>query len=153
MPVEMNVMQHQLVGAWLAKLTNAAERPQTLAGFMEGLAAYVNNALGVETIAAVYLEKPQMWRIPGVLEISGVAKDAAALYVGHTPEQVVVRLPDAELLAESRNLAVAFDHGGRSGEFYVDRFYYDYIRGGEYAPSNSAFLDSRIADYTFAQCR
>ncbi|TVQ52669.1 MAG: hypothetical protein EA355_14685 [Rhodobacteraceae bacterium] len=153
MPVEMNVMSHQLVGAWLARLTTAEKRPETLAGFMEGLAAYVNNALGVETIAATYVAARNAWRIPGVLEIFGVAEDAAAVYVSHAPEQVVIRLPDPELLAESRNLAVAFDHGGRSGEFYVDRFYYDYIRGGDYAPSNSAFLDSRIADYTFAQCR
>jgi len=35
----------------------------------------------------------------------------------------------------------------------VDRFYYDYIRGGANAPGNSDFLDSRIADYTFASCR
>lgn len=154
MPVRMNVISHQLVGAYLSRLAaGQAARPATVEAFLTGLAEYVNDALGVEAMTAAYDAATRSWRIPGVLEMTGVDQDAKATYVTHAPAEVFIRLPDADLLAESRNIAVAFDAGRRPGEFYVDRFYYDYIKRADGAPSNSDFLDSRIADYTFASCR
>jgi hypothetical protein len=154
MPVQMNVISHQLVGAYLSKISAAgATRPATVEAFLTALAEFANDALGVEAMQAAYTEATRSWRIPGVIEMFDIDRDAAAEYVTHTAQKVVVRLPDPELLAESRNLAVAFDAGRRPGQFYVDRFYYDYIKNGDNAPSNNDFLDSRIADYTFASCR
>jgi len=154
MPVQMNVIAHQIVGAYLSRLAlSPAGRPATVAAFMEGLASFANDLLGVEAMEAQYVEATRSWRIPGVLEMGDIDRDATTAYATHTAQQVTIRLPDPDLLAESRNLAVAFDAGRRPGQFYVDRFYYDYIRGGANAPGNSDFLDSRIADYTFASCR
>lgn len=154
MPVQMNVIAHQIVGAYLSKLAlTPAARPATVAALMANLAEFANDALGVEAMEAGYVEATRCWRIPGVLEMFDIDQDATTAYATHTAQEVTIRLPDPDLLAESRNLAVAFDAGRRPGQFYVDRFYYDYVRGGTYAPSNSDFLDSRIADYTFASCR
>lgn len=154
MPVQMNVISHQLVGAYLSKISaSGGPRPATVEAFLTALAEFANDALGVEAMEATYSQTTRSWRIPGVIEMIDIDRDAAAEYVTHTPQKIVVRLPDQELLAESRNLAVAFDAGRRPGQFYVDRFYYDYIKSGDNAPSNSDFLDSRIADYVFSQCR
>ena len=154
MPVQMNVISHQLVGAYLSRLAaGQATRPATVEAFLNGLADYVNDALGVEAMAATYTAATRSWRIPGVIEMIDIDQNAKTTYATHSAAEIVVRLPDPELLAESRNLAVAFDAGRRPGNFYVDRFYYDYIKKIDGAPSNSDFLDSRIADYTFASCR
>jgi hypothetical protein len=150
----MNVISHQLVGAYLSRLAaGQAARPATVEGFLTALAEYVNDALGVEAMTAAYDAPTRCWRIAGVIELFDIDQDARATYVSHTAAEMVVRLPEPELLAESRNLAVAFDAGRKPGQFYVDRFYYDYIKGAENAPGNSDFLDARIADYTFASCR
>ena len=154
MPVQMNVISHQLVGAYLSRLAaGQAARPATIEAFLNGLADYVNDALGVEAMTATSTAATRSWRIPGVIEMTDIDQNAKTTYVMHSAAEIVVRLPDPELLAESRNLAVAFDAGRRPGNFYVDRFYYDYIKKTDGAPSNSDFLDSRIADYTFASCR
>jgi hypothetical protein len=150
----MNVISHQLVGAYLARLAaGPAARPATVEAMLHGLAEFANDALGIEAMSATYADATRCWRIPGVIELLDIDRDAKASYVTHSAAEVVIRLPDPELLAESRNLAVAFDAGRKHGQFYVDRFYYDYIRKADGAPNNSEFLDSRIADYTFASCR
>jgi hypothetical protein len=154
MPVQMNVMHHQLVGGYLCKLAGAepCARPGAVADLLEGLAAFANDALAVEALQPEYLDATRTWRIAGLIEIVDVDRDAAAEFFQHTPQALAIRLPDPQLLAESRNLAVAFDAARRTGEFYLEPFYQDYVRGGERL-SNSDFLDSRIADYVFASCR
>lgn len=154
MPVQMNVMHHQLVGGYLCRLAAAdpAARPATVAEFMEELAGYANDALAVEALRPEYVDATRTWRIAGLIEIVDADRDASAEFHQHTPQALAVRLPDPQLLAESRNLAVAFDAARRPGEFYVERFYQDYVRGDD-RMSNSDFLDSRIADYVFASCR
>lgn len=154
MPVHMNVMQHQLVGAYVSKLAmSAAAHPATVAALMAGLAAFVNDELGVEAMFPVYDAPTRIWRIHGVIEIIGVDEDAALDFVSHRPDKLTLHLPDAELLKDSRNLAIAFDTEGKNRQSYAHQFYYDYIRGGGYTLRNSDFLDSRIADYVFASCR
>ena len=153
MTVRMNVIAHQLAGAYVARLAATATRPPTVEAFMEGLAGFVNDELGVEAMQAFYVEETRTWRVPGVLEMADIDRDARAVYAHHCAQEVIIRLPEKDLLAESRNLAVAFDAGQRRGQFYVDRFYHDYLGGGAASISNSDFLDSRIADYVFAHCR
>jgi hypothetical protein len=155
MPVHMNVMQHQLVGAYVSKLAmSESRRPPTVEGLMEGLAGFVNDALGVEAMTAIYDEPTRTWRIHGVIEMIGIDRDATIDYAAHTPQKLTLRLPDPDLLADSRNVAVAFDAGRSNAQLYTHRFYYDYIRGdGAYRISNSDFLDSRVADYVFSHCR
>lgn len=154
MPVHMNVMQHQLVGAYVSKLAMSPNaRPATVEGLLTGLAEFVNDALGVEAMAAVWSEETSTWRIHGVIEMIGIERDATVDYAAHTPQKLTLRLPDPDLLADSRNLAVAFDAGRQGAALYTHRFYYDYIRGGDYKISHSDFLDSRVADYVFSHCR
>lgn len=152
MPVHMTVLHHQLVGAWLARLTETGARPATLKEFLQGLAAFVNAELRVSTIEAAYAPATRSWRIPGVVEMTDIDEDATVAYATHKADEVVVRLPDPALLAESKNLAIAYDTDNRRGQFYLDRFYYDYANGN-YTIKNREFLESRIADYTFASCR
>ncbi len=153
MTVRMNVIAHQLAGAYVSRLASTASRPPTVEAFMSGLAEFVNDALGVEAMQAIYVEETRTWRVPGVLEMADIDRDARATYAHHSAQEVFIRLPEKDLLAESRNLAVAFDAGQRPGQFYVDRFYYDYVQRGANAISNSDFLDARIADYVFSHCR
>ncbi len=154
MPVNMNVMQHQLVGAYISKLALHPDgRPSTVEGLLHGLAEFVNDALGVEAMTAVYDDGTRTWRIHGVIEMIGIEKDAALDYAWHTSKRITLRMPDPELLAEGRNLAIAFDAGRQGGRIYTHQFYYDYIRDSSYKMSNGDFLDSRIADYVFSSCR
>lgn len=153
MPVRMNVMSHQLVGAFLSRLAATGERPETVEAMMNELAEFVNRELGVETIGAYYDCEASAWRIPGVLEMIDVKREARASYATHSDDEIIVRLPDPDLLAESRNFAIALDTGNQRARIYVHPFYYDYLRRDAASPSNSEFLDSRIADYTFSSCR
>jgi len=69
MPVQMNVIAHQIVGAYLSRLAlSPAGRPATVAAFMEGLASFANDLLGVEAMEARYASRraagasPAFWR-------------------------------------------------------------------------------------------
>ena len=153
MPVQMNVIAHQLVGGYLSRLTLSGARPATVAQLMADLAEFANDALGVEAMQARYDAPTRTWRIPGVLELIDIDETATASFHESTAQNLAIRLPDRDLLAENRNLAVAYDAGRVRGGFSLSGFYRDYAQSGPYELSNSDFLDSRIADYVFATCR
>jgi hypothetical protein len=150
--VRFNVLNHRLVGGFLAKLAGepAEKRPTLVSTFMTELAAYVAQEMkqDVPTLSAGYADNH--WRLPGVLEVFSINHDARIGYTQDRRDQMTIRLPEKTLLDEARGVARAFDSGGAGDRIYVDRFYYEFQSG---QLSNEDFLDCRIADYAFSKCR
>ncbi|ODN70451.1 hypothetical protein [Methylobrevis pamukkalensis] len=149
MAVEMNVISPKHVGAYIAKLARMvpADRPKSVKKLLEEMAANIANAP-----TPVYEKDRQMWRLAGVIELSGIAKDADVEFFQSNAEGLKLRLPDPDLLTRSEQEVNALDQIG-GGPRYVPPFYGDYLNKTPRAPTNTEFLFSRVADYVFSSCR
>jgi hypothetical protein len=151
-PVRFNVLNHRLVGGFLARLASAPEesRPTKVSSFMTMLAAHVEDTLKLArgSMNAVYAGSH--WRLPGVLEVFSINQDATVSYTQDRRDRMTIRLPEKTLLDEARSVAKAFDSGDKGDQLYIDRFYYEFQSG---KLKNEDFLDCRIADYAFSKCR
>ncbi|SON55987.1 hypothetical protein HDIA_2446 [Hartmannibacter diazotrophicus] len=147
--VEMTVISPRHVGLYLTKIAKAApgERPQNVEALLGALAQGIPNAPQPH-----YDGERRQWRLAGILEVTGVERDAALDFLQSTSSAVKLRLPDKELLDRTLEESEALDAIG-GGPNYVPSFYGDYLNKTPRAPTNTEFLYSRIADYVFSSCR
>lgn len=162
--------------------TPEASWPTTVEGLMQAIAAYLNahyvsrtlvatepspdlSAPGAApvagTIAAEFVPDTEgddspgglgTWRVHPFIDFAHVERGATLELRRHKPGNVVIRLPELNLLEATEREASLLSHGDDADRMTGPSYYYDYLGQGTNMTSMEYFW-SRIADYTTASCR
>jgi len=92
------------------------------------------------------------WSVHPYIEVANVRRNAALELRCHTPETVVMRMPQPELLAQAEKDARLLSIADGTDRFTGPSYYYDYFSTRD-GITTMEYLWSRIADYTTASCR